>query len=83
MLRLGGLPVIKGKAVKVTRYIGPDGKLVRKPSEAQLFSDDDLADVAAEVANGQVVDILIPSRKPAAPPKPVKSNQSWMKELKK
>ena len=52
MLRLGGLPVIKGKAVKVTRYIGPDGKLVRKPSEAQLFSDDDLADVAAEVANG-------------------------------
>ena len=71
--------MIKRKAVKVTRYIGPDGKLVRKPSEAQLFSDDDLADVAAEVANGWVVDVFIPSRKPAAPPKPVKSNQSWMR----
>lgn len=74
--------MIKGKAVKVTRYIGPDGKLVRKPSEAQLFSDETLADVAAEVANGWVVDILIPSRKSPAL-KPVKPNQSWMKELKK
>ena len=71
--------MIKGKAVKVTRYIGPDGKLVRKPSEAQLFSDEDLANVAAEVANGWVVDVLIPNRKPAAPPKSVKSNQSWMR----
>lgn len=74
--------MIKGKAVKVTRYIGPEGTLVRKPSEAQLFSDESLADVAADVANGWVVDILIPSRKSPAP-KPVKPNQSWMKELKK
>lgn len=75
--------MIKGKAVKVTRYIGPEGTAVQKPSEAQLFSDDDLVDMVAEVSNGWVVDVLIPSRKPPAPTKPVKSNQSWMKELKK
>nr|DAY50730.1 MAG TPA: hypothetical protein [Caudoviricetes sp.] len=32
--------MIEGKAVKVIRYIGPEGTLVQKPSEAQLFSDD-------------------------------------------
>ncbi|MDU1319835.1 MAG: hypothetical protein E6938_13800, partial [Enterococcus faecalis] len=59
--------------------------------QAMHFTDDELANLAAEVAGGKVVNVVIPPEKPKQllekvreesfqekPKKKTKSNQSWM-----
>jgi|GEM_PF-2445972 len=85
----------EGYAVKLTVYQSPNGNLTRHLKQAQLFSDRELAEQAAKLANGSVIDVKRQVRdksierevestqksKEVAKKevKTTRANQSWMK----
>lgn len=71
----------EGFVVKMMAYQGADGRLVRNLSEAQLITDHQLAESAAEVSGGWVVPVIRPDKpkKASRPKKAVKNNQAWMR----
>lgn len=71
----------EGYVVKMIAYQGADGRLVRSLSEAQLITDHQLAESAAEVSGGWVVPVIRPDKpkKASRPKKAVKNNQAWMR----
>lgn len=71
----------EGYVVKMMAYQGADGRLVRSLSEAQLITDHQLAESAAEVSGGWVVPVIRPDKpkKASRPKKAVKNNQAWMR----
>ncbi|HFE9852932.1 TPA: hypothetical protein ACGBG5_003478 [Enterococcus faecalis] len=86
--RAGDL-VEKVKVVKCSGYLDKDGNITDQIKQAYHFTDDELANLAAEVAGGKVVNVVIPPEKPKQPlekanptpeetKKKTKSNQSWM-----
>ena len=85
--------VEKVKVVKCAGYLDKDGNITNQIKQAMHFTDDELANLAAEVAGGKVVNVVIPPEKPKQllekvkeesfqekPKKKTKSNQSWMKK---
>ncbi|MGJ0730551.1 hypothetical protein [Enterococcus faecalis] len=85
--------VEKVKVVKCSGYLDKDGNITNQIKQAMHFTDDELANLAAEVAGGKVVNVVIPPEKPKQllekvkeesfqekPKKKTKSNQSWMKK---
>lgn len=86
----------EGYAIKLTVYQSQNGNLTRHLKQAQLFTDRELAEQAAELANGSVVEVKRQVRdksierevessqksKEAAKKevKTTRANQSWMKK---
>lgn len=83
--------VEKVKVVKCAGYLDKDGNITNQIKQAMHFTDDELANLAAEVAGGKVVNVVIPPEKPKQllekvkeesfqekTKKKTKSNQSWM-----
>ncbi|MGL9969464.1 hypothetical protein [Enterococcus sp. DIV1420a] len=88
--RAGDL-VEKVKVVKCSGYLDKNGNLTNQIKQAYHFTDDELANLAAEMAGGKVVNVVIPPEKPKQllakvkeesfqekTKKKTKSNQSWM-----
>lgn len=81
----------KVKVVKCAGYLDKDGNITNQIKKAMHFTNDELANLAAEVAGGKVVNVVIPPEKPKQllekvkeesfqekTKKKTKSNQSWM-----
>lgn len=67
----------RGYVVKVPMYQGSNGQLVRNLKDAQLITDESLAESAANLAGGWVVPVVRSPRNNSK--KRNKSNQAWMK----
>ena len=85
----------EGYAVKLTVYQSKNGNLTRNLQQAQLFTDRELAEQAAKLANGSVIDVKRQVRDKSIEKevkssqkskevakkevKTTRANQSWMK----
>lgn len=72
----------EGYVVRAMVYQGSDGKFTRHLSQAQLIKDKELAEAAANLANGWVVPVVrVPKNQPKKKNKQsFKSNQEWMRK---
>ena len=72
----------EGYVVRAMVYQGSDGKFTRHLSQAQLIKDKDLAEAAADLANGWVVPVVRAEKNQSKKKnkKPCKSNQGWMRK---